>query len=431
MARTTDIILLLVCVVTVASADLNKGIRRRVAERLKELGLENKDPSGALPVHSRETRESKDCPNITEDLVTFELNFTDGLKPTSILLQQVVKNDVSYETYGARYFGKEWIIGTVNVRPYLNCLLWDSEDLVEAVRKMIVPPSNLPYNFSLPLEQLPATTLVGEVEQPKEVDDLVYGGRIKDGFFLEAGAHNFETNSDSLYWEIKHGWRGLLVEPHPLTFRYGLTKQRRAHSVQTCLSPEPRPATLLFDPHGSVRNETLREAMSGLVPEEKVTAWKNANFEMQCMPLYTLLLAMGNPTVHHFSLDVEGAEFPILKTIPWDKVDIRALSVETYLAGRLYPGDQKDLIAYMEKVGYRHIHWAHQKTNKDRMQMGTHDDLFVRNDVTLEKEQSWKKANLKFADNTKKGFASELKVKMDQHLDSGNMNMPKREKEDL
>ena len=164
MAKKTDIILLLVCVVTMASADLNKGIRGRVAERLKELGLENKDPSDVLPVHSRETRESKDCPNITEDLVTFELNFTDGLKPTSIFLQQVVKNDVTHETYGARYGGKEWIIGTANVRPYLNCLLWDSEELVEAVRKMIVPPSNLPYNFSLPLAQLPATTLVGEVQ---------------------------------------------------------------------------------------------------------------------------------------------------------------------------------------------------------------------------------------------------------------------------
>ena len=41
---------------------------------------------------------------------------------------------------------------------------------------------------------------------------------------------------------------------------------------------------------------------------------------LQCMPLYTILLAMGNPTVHFFSLDVEGAEFPVLKTIPWDKV---------------------------------------------------------------------------------------------------------------
>ena len=40
------------------------------------------------------------------------------------------------------------------------------------------------------------------------------------------------------------------------------------------------------------------------------------------MPLYTILLAMGNPTVHYFSLDIEGAEFPVLKTIPWDKVKI-------------------------------------------------------------------------------------------------------------
>ena len=89
-------------------------------------------------------------------------------------------------------------------------------------------------------------------------------------------------------------------------------------------------------------------------------------FLLQCMPLYTILLAMGNPTVHYFSLDIEGAEFPVLKTIPWDKVqmkfimvsfqnncdqvDIRVLSVETHLAGRIYPGDRKDLIAYMEKV---------------------------------------------------------------------------------
>ena len=38
------------------------------------------------------------------------------------------------------------------------------------------------------------------------------------------------------------------------------------------------------------------------------------------MPLYTILLAMGNVTVHYFSLDIEGAEFPVLQTIPWDKV---------------------------------------------------------------------------------------------------------------
>jgi hypothetical protein len=43
---------------------------------------------------------------------------------------------------------------------------------------------------------------------------------------------------------------------------------------------------------------------------------------MQCFPLYSLLLALGNPTVNLFILDIEGTEYLILKTIPWDKVDI-------------------------------------------------------------------------------------------------------------
>ena len=40
------------------------------------------------------------------------------------------------------------------------------------------------------------------------------------------------------------------------------------------------------------------------------------------MPIYTILLAVGNPIVDFFSLDVEGAEIEILKTIPWEKVHI-------------------------------------------------------------------------------------------------------------
>ena len=42
-----------------------------------------------------------------------------------------------------------------------------------------------------------------------------------------------------------------------------------------------------------------------------------------CLPLYSILLSLGNPTVDYFSLDVEGAEMGILESIPWDKVDIR------------------------------------------------------------------------------------------------------------
>ena len=37
----------------------------------------------------------------------------------------------------------------------------------------------------------------------------------KDGFFIEAGAYDGETLSNSLFFELKLGWKGLLVEPNP------------------------------------------------------------------------------------------------------------------------------------------------------------------------------------------------------------------------
>ena len=43
----------------------------------------------------------------------------------------------------------------------------------------------------------------------------------------------------------------------------------------------------------------------------------------QCFPLYSLLTAAAcaDITVNYLSLDIEGAEFLVLQTIPWDKVD--------------------------------------------------------------------------------------------------------------
>jgi hypothetical protein len=37
----------------------------------------------------------------------------------------------------------------------------------------------------------------------------------KDGFYIEAGAYDGEVFSNSLYYELKLGWKGLLVEPNP------------------------------------------------------------------------------------------------------------------------------------------------------------------------------------------------------------------------
>ena len=58
-------------------------------------------------------------------------------------------------------------------------------------------------------------------------------------------------------------------------------------------------------------------------PEEK--RW-GKTIKAQCFPLQSVLMALGNPIVDYFSLDVEGSEFPILKSLDWDNVNISIIS---------------------------------------------------------------------------------------------------------
>ena len=44
--------------------------------------------------------------------------------------------------------------------------------------------------------------------------------------------------------------------------------------------------------------------------------------KVQCLPFFSTLLAVGNPKIDYFSLDVDGPELQILHSIPWKKVSI-------------------------------------------------------------------------------------------------------------
>ena len=43
---------------------------------------------------------------------------------------------------------------------------------------------------------------------------------------------------------------------------------------------------------------------------------KSNHIQALCLPLISILNAVGNPVVDYFSLDIEGVELDVLKTIP-------------------------------------------------------------------------------------------------------------------
>ena len=86
---------------------------------------------------------------------------------------------------------------------------------------LIQPPkNNIPYNFSKNLQDVD----VSGQGQPQKINQEIFQDLIKDGFYIEAGAFDGELRSNSLFFELKKGWNGLLVEPNPDAFQELLSK---------------------------------------------------------------------------------------------------------------------------------------------------------------------------------------------------------------
>ena len=56
-----------------------------------------------------------------------------------------------------------------------------------------------------------------------------------------------------------------------------------------------------------------------------------------------------------FSLDIEGAEFGVLKTIPWQKVDIEVLLIELIHAGNVNYGSREDVHKFLSSKNYIYL----------------------------------------------------------------------------
>ncbi|XP_063223621.1 uncharacterized protein LOC134531718 [Bacillus rossius redtenbacheri] len=196
------------------------------------------------------------------------------------------------------------------------------------------PPQEVPYFLND--ADLDDTSM----GQSKKILNLV--NYKKNGFFVECGALDGETRSNTLVFERTYGWSGLLIEADPSNFAEMVKKNRKAFLSPTCLSIKPHPMKVSF-----------KQAVNiGKISDYPAGYRADGYVDVQCFPLYTYLLALNRTTVDYFSLDVEGNELDVLKTIPFDKVDIRTLSVEFFHVKVGEDDGKSYLREFMESKGY-------------------------------------------------------------------------------
>ena len=69
----------------------------------------------------------------------------------------------------------------------------------------------------------------------------------KQGFFIEAGVRNGEHLSNTLYFELKYNWTGLLIESNPNFLKVLKRKNRNAWILPHCLSTKPKVEVIDLD----------------------------------------------------------------------------------------------------------------------------------------------------------------------------------------
>lgn len=159
-----------------------------------------------------------------------------------------------------------------------------------------------------------------------------------NGFYVELGANDGETQSNSYYFELKRGWKGVLVEPSPHKFLACVKLRGKNNAVfcNACVGFE------YPDKFVEIKYADLMSVSSGLnLDLQDVSGHVEAaqkfmksgetgfSFGAEAKTLNAILdESKAPPVIDFLSLDVEGAELEVLRGLDFGKHKFKFILVE-------------------------------------------------------------------------------------------------------
>ena len=167
----------------------------------------------------------------------------------------------------------------------------------------------------------------------------------RNGFFLDFGAFDGETISNTYALEKELGWRGICVEPNP-RFYPSLCRCRKCITVNVALWPQSRELLRFVDAHGLSAIETYKDADANAGRRDQAT---HGVIEVDTLNPTELLKRFEAPYLIDFlSLDVEGAEYEVLTALDLQTYAIALMTIEH---NHDLPRQLK-IRAYLARFGY-------------------------------------------------------------------------------
>jgi len=187
--------------------------------------------------------------------------------------------------------------------------------------------------------------------QDEFLEKNVFKG-FKNGFFMDVGAHDGVNINNTMYFEKYNNWTGINVEPIKKIYDRLVVNRPNNININCAVCNNDGKAEFIcntgytemisglkdnFDPRHVQRLERENKAMGSTTELIQVDTKK----------METICDEYNVKHIHYLSIDVEGAEFDVIKSINFDKVFIDVIGFENN-----YNDVSLPIIRYLESKNY-------------------------------------------------------------------------------
>lgn len=169
-----------------------------------------------------------------------------------------------------------------------------------------------------------------QYKQDKFLNEVVFFNK-KNGFFIDIGAHDGITISNSFFFEKYKSWEGICIEPNPTVYKK-LVSNRKSVNLNVCIGNEKRKVKF-------TQIEGYSEMLSGITEKyddrhvERINnaiikkGGKKKEIEVEMISLDSID-GLKNKRIDFISIDTEGNEYEIVSAIDFNSMNIKSLVIE-------------------------------------------------------------------------------------------------------
>jgi FkbM family methyltransferase len=213
---------------------------------------------------------------------------------------------------------------------------------------MRIDPKNLELRFVH--ELLDGLAQISLSQLGEDLFVTRYFGQKADGFYVDAGAFHPRRYSNTYLLRTYMGWKGINIDANPDAIARFNVEAPECINVAAALDEIERDVEFVV--YSGAAHSTLDDDRKKI--NQQIPIKKTISVRTQRIDDILLNYLPADKKIDLLSIDVEGRDLPVLKSIDIIKYRPRLICVEDHdFLSSLNRGEQSPIFRYMREMGYK------------------------------------------------------------------------------